>query len=298
MRIELEEKVIKSQLLIRHAYRHCRSLGVDLELAYSGGKDSDVLLDLCRSSRPEVHVRPIYRCTTIDPPFTISHCLSNGVEVMRPRRSFFDCIVRNGFPTMFKRHCCLELKEYAVCDYVLVGVRCAESVRRSKRYTCDSDLVTYKGRGRAMQYYPLLDWEDDDIAEYIAERGIVCHPLYYDEQGNFHVERRLGCIGCPLAYFKKRILDFERYPRMVRFWCRAGKRFMDGHPDSYVHGLFDDVFEWFVCELFYGGDIDAFRVVYPRCSSPVIGQQLDMFSSLGSGCREFLEQRFGIDLSF
>jgi len=53
-----------------------------------------------------------------------------------------------------------------------------------------------------------------------------------------------------------------------------------------------------VSYFMYDGDIDAFRVVYPRCSSPVICQQLDMFSSLGSGCREFLEQRFGIDLSF
>lgn len=298
MRIELEDKIIKSQLLIRHAYRHVRNLGGELELAYSGGKDSDVLLDLCRSSVPSVKFRAIHRCTTIDPPYTLKHCRDNGVEILRPRKNFAACIMSSGFPTMFTRHCCGELKEYSVLDYVLVGVRKSESIKRAKRYTCDEDLVTYNGRGRAMHYYPLLNWTNDDIADYIHERGIKCHPLYYDEQGNFHVERRLGCMGCPLQYYKKRIEDFKQYPKMVRFWCRCGKRFLDTHPHVKTHTYFDDVFEWFVCNLFFRS-IEDFRNEWPRRSvANGGGISLSLFADVENGqtCKQFLESYFGVSL--
>lgn len=297
MRLELEDKVTKSQLLIRHAYRHASWQGAELECAYSGGKDSDVLLDLCRTSNPAVVVRPIHRCTTIDAPYTLRHCLDNGVEILRPRKNFAECIMQSGFPTMFVRHCCGELKEYAVLDYVLVGVRKSESVKRAKRYTCDEDLVTYNGRGRVMQYYPLLNWTDEDIAEYIQERGIKCHPLYYDEQGNFHVERRLGCCGCPLQYYKKRIEDFKRHPKFVRFWCRYGQRYLDTHPDVKTHEYFDDVFEWFTCNLFYKS-IEEFRKQWPRRSEIGGGISLSLFDNAENRqtCKQFLESYFGISL--
>lgn len=292
MRVELEEKVIKSQLLIRYAYRRARNQGSELELAYSGGKDSDVLLDLCKTSSPAIRFRAIHRCTTIDPPYTLRHCMDNGVEILRPRKSFADCILQSGFPTMFSRHCCGELKEYAVLDYVLVGVRRSESVKRSKRYTCDEDLVTYNGRGRCMQYYPLLDWTDEDISEYVKERGMVCHPLYYDEDGVFHVERRLGCIGCPLQYYKGRVRDFEKYPKMVRFWCRNGQRYLDSHPNARVSQMFADAYEWFVCNVFYR-DYDHFREEWPdmRLSSGNVG----LFSP-DTDCKRYLEDYFKITL--
>jgi len=256
--------------------------GEELELAYSGGKDSDVLLNLCRTSDPPVVVRAIHKCTTIDPPQTLRHCADNGVEILRPRKNFAQCILDSGFPTMFTRHCCGELKEYSVFDYVLVGVRKSESVKRGKRYTCDSDLVTYNGRGRAMQYYPLLDWTDEDVEEFIEERNIKCHPLYYDEQGNFHVERRLGCMGCPLAYYKKRIEDFKLHPKMVRFWCRYGQRYMNTHPNVKTHEHFSDVFEWFVCNTLYR-DIGAWEKNWPSDSG-------------GKTAKEYLEDYFGISL--
>ena len=287
MREELEDKITKSQLLIRHAYRHVKWQGLELGLSYSGGKDSDVMLDLCRTSNPPVVVRPFYFNTTIDPVGTIRHCQENGVEIIRPERNFADCILRSGFPTMFTRHCCGELKEKYFMDYILIGVRKSESVKRAKRYTCDEDLVTYNGRGKCIQYYPLLDWSDEDIAEYIDARGIKCHPLYYDERGEFHVERRLGCMGCPLQYYKKRIEDFKLHPRMVRFWCRYGQRYLDTHPDVKVHEHFADVYEWFVCNLFCRS-IEEFRARF--VDGGLFGGRVD--------CKRYLEDYFGIDLMF
>jgi hypothetical protein len=124
---------------------------------------------------------------------------------------------------MFQRHCCGELKEFAVEDYVLIGVRKSESVHRGQRYTCDQELRSYgNGGGRSMQYYPLLDWTDEDVAEFIEERKI------------------------------------KRHPKMVRFWCRWGKQYFDSHPDVKTHEYFSDVFEWFVCNTFYK-DMDDYN---------------------------------------
>lgn len=53
-----------------------------VEVSYSGGKDSDVILELAKMSG--VKYRAIYKNTTIDPPGTIAHCVENGVEIMKP----------------------------------------------------------------------------------------------------------------------------------------------------------------------------------------------------------------------
>jgi len=43
-----------------------------MEISYSGGKDSDVILELAKMAG--ILHRAIYKNTTIDPPDTISHC--------------------------------------------------------------------------------------------------------------------------------------------------------------------------------------------------------------------------------
>ena len=48
MRKELECKVRNSILLLRKAYRHVKHQGKRLEICISGGKDSDVLIELCK----------------------------------------------------------------------------------------------------------------------------------------------------------------------------------------------------------------------------------------------------------
>lgn len=96
------------------------------------------------------------------------------------------------------------------------------------------------GGGNVRVYLPILDWTDEDVAQFISERGIKCHPLYYDEQGIFHVERRLGCIGCPLASRTKRTANFKEHPKMLRAWIRNFQVFLDAHPETksfaFCHG--------------------------------------------------------------
>lgn len=59
----------------------------EIEIAYSGGKDSDVILQLAKEAG--IRYRAIYRNTTIDPPGTWGHVREMGVEILRAKASFF-----------------------------------------------------------------------------------------------------------------------------------------------------------------------------------------------------------------
>ena len=78
-------------------------------------------------------------------------------------------------------------------------------------------------KNRVSVFLPILEWTDKDVEQFIKERGIKCHPLYYDEQGNFHVERRLGCTSCPFKS-DRGIADFKANPRFLKAYLRAGKK--------------------------------------------------------------------------
>ena len=119
---------------VEQAIKLLQSIKTDepIEVAYSGGKDSDVILELAKMAG--IKYRAIYKNTTIDPPGTINHCKEKGVEVLQPKMKFFDIVRENGFPTMRARFCCKYLKEYKILDYVIIGVRKSESHKRAKLY--------------------------------------------------------------------------------------------------------------------------------------------------------------------
>ena len=154
-----------------------------IEVSYSGGKDSDVILSLTKMA--DIPYRAIYKNTTIDPPYTVQHCKDNGVEVVMPKERFFDLIAANGFPSRFSRHCCRVLKEYKVLDNAIHGIRTAESTKRAARYkdyTQIDDTILFPEEIAALQgkepivcrnysksdhvnvYLPILDWSDNDVA--------------------------------------------------------------------------------------------------------------------------------------
>lgn len=184
-------------------------------IAYSGGKDSVVMHWLSKIAGIRLPLPLVYNSTTIDPPGTIPFVQRAGAQVIRPRISFLDLVERKGMPSMFRRFCCSELKERYISDYLLVGVRRSESVKRAQRY-CDFEAVrSYTHKKQTLQLFPLLHFTGEDIAYCVNTYQLECHPLYYDATGKFHVERRLGCIGCPLQSDRGRA-DFLRYPGMLR----------------------------------------------------------------------------------
>ena len=221
-----------------------------IEIAYSGGKDSDVILQLAKEAG--IRYEAIYKNTTIDPPGTIRHAQEMGATIIRPKRTFAELIQKKGAPTRFARFCCSELKEYKVRDVAVMGVRRSESAKRAERYSEPTECRFYGSKKNHVEaIYPILEWTNEDVAAFLADRKIKCAPIYYDADGVFHVERRLGCMCCPLAAKKNRIDEFRKHPRMVRFYLRNMRIFRETHPDAKTWKYFSNEYEQLAFQVFY-----------------------------------------------
>jgi phosphoadenosine phosphosulfate reductase len=252
-----------------------------IELSYSGGKDSDVILELAKMSG--IPFEAIYKNTTIDPPGTISHCKQNGVTILNPPMTFLQIVEKKGTPSRFARFCCEILKEYKVYDRAIQGIRRCESVARAKRYKEPEMCRVYNKKEKARIYFPILEWTDADVAQFIKDRNIKCAPVYYDENGQFNVERRLGCIGCPLQY-KNGLRDFEQYPKLFRQIVKAKQKFYDTHPNVgkvFGRNVYNSFYYKFFCK-----NMDEYRTA-------VTG---GLFPDQAIDTKKFLEEYFGCEL--
>lgn len=278
---DLEKKIERAIKLIQSAGKIAKEHGQPLEICYSGGKDSDVILELAKMSG--VEYMAIYKNTTIDPPYTIKHVREKSVKIMRPKENFYQLMCRKGFPSGKVRFCCGDLKEYKILDYAVEGIRKDESKKREERYQEPEQCRIYSN-GDVRKYYPILDWSEKDVAEFVREKHIQCHPLYYDKKGAFHPERRLGCICCPLKSKRKRIADFRKYPNMVKLYCRAGEIYRNAHPNSPNIEEFESVYEWLTFTLFFKRTEDLKR----RIGATLFDD--------GINCKQFLQDYFNVKL--
>ena len=184
------------------------------------------------------------------------------------------------------RFCCEKLKEYKVLDKTVIGVRKAESRARKERYNEPTECRYYgakKEENHAELIYPILEWTNEDVRDFILDRGLKLAPVYYDTVGQIDFTRRLGCMCCPLISRRKRIIQFQKYPKIAKAYLRAGKRFMDTHPDSMTCQRYDNVYEWFTRDVFYSSNAD-----WNKVSTGLFGKP---------DFKKFLEDKFGIDLT-
>lgn len=253
-----------------------------IEVSYSGGKDSDVILELAKMAG--IPFEAIYKQTTIDPPGTTAHAKEVGATIIRPKETFLQLIERKGWPTRRARFCCEVLKEYKVRDRAIQGIRRCESTARAKRYHEPEICRTYPHKEKARVYLPILEWTDEDVERFINERGIKCHPLYYDENGKFRVERRLGCVGCPLAKGNG-IHDFEKYPKMFAAWIRAFKKYLETHPEVMSAKKFGNTYNMAYHNLFTNS--------YEQYLARVTG---GLFPENAINTKDYLENYFGLNL--
>ena len=254
----------------------------DIELSYSGGKDSDVILELAKMAG--IPYRAIYKATTIDPPQTIAHAREMGAEVIRPEKTFFQLVSEFGYPNRFQRFCCSVLKEYKICDRAVQGIRRSESRKRAEKYKEPEVCRVYSAKEKVKVYLPILEWTDEDVAEFIKERNIKCHPLYY-QGGQFDVTQRLGCMGCPLASRKKRIQFFKEKPKWLKAWIRAGQK-------------------WYISEAYQNGNSKYhFKDAFEAMGYLLFCDNMEDFKekTYGLFCdfdwKEFLQKEFNVDLS-
>ena len=188
-------------------------------------------------------------------------------------------------PTRLARYCCETLKETSGKGrYTVTGVRQAESANRKRNQgvvtvpNADEKLqeeleniganFTQTPRGGVVLNYddstgrrmsehcirtgkvlvnPIIDWEEDDVWEFLNSNGIE-HCCLYDEGLT-----RLGCIGCPMKNAKGQKKDFERWKKYEGFYLKAFQRMIDVRKQR---GLKidkwetpEDVMKWWLGEL-------------------------------------------------
>lgn len=175
--------------------------GKDYTIAYSGGKDSDAILELATLAgldRP-----PVYHVTTIDPPEIVYHCRERRAYFDHPGRSFFSEVTKHGLPTRWRRWCCRDFKHSRRDTlHTILGVRAAESPARRTRWRRVQETP------EGYIWCPIIDWSTDDVWRFLDERKCG-HCTLYDEGFT-----RIGCIGCCLSR-GARLRDFPRWPKIA-----------------------------------------------------------------------------------
>jgi phosphoadenosine phosphosulfate reductase len=210
-------------------------------VAFSGGKDSQVLLELVKMAgvRYTAHMQ----VTTVDPPELMKFVRTEYKEVVMHRAALnmYDLIRKKKMlPMRHARFCCAYLKEQSGAGTVtLLGVRRQESSRRAKRN--EVEIFNHKFSGTLDQFnafsethitcvggkdkvlvLPILQWTDKDVWAFIRERALPYCSLY--EQ-----QHRIGCLFCPMAQTKQKIADYHRYPGVVKAYIKAIQYLIDNH---------------------------------------------------------------------
>lgn len=274
--MDLEQKAIERIKTASEMSLHY--YGQPLVCTYSGGKDSDVMLELFKRSSVPFEVHNSH--TTADAPQTVYHIrdrfrelelqgikcdidyhsLGNGKRV-----TMWNLIPKKLMPpTRLVRYCCSELKEtFGDGRFIATGVRWAESRKRkewgsfsqpSERLHASDEIILNSDneinrrltehcmQKNKMVVNPLIDWTDHNIWEYIHAEKINTNVLYqcgYD---------RVGCIGCLIAG-KKRWKEFGDFPKIKQAYIHAFDRMVEvrkvkGKSVKWKNG--NEVFLWWM----------------------------------------------------
>lgn len=216
-------------------------------LAFSGGKDSCVLLALAKEAGVKFDAH--YNLTTVDPPELVMFIRREypEVQIHYPPETMWRMIARKKtVPTRLVRFCCRALKERGGTGrLVLTGVRWEESVRRRARR-----MVETCNRTASKTYlHPIIDWTGGEVWQYIRERGVPYCSLY--DEGM----ERIGCVMCPFGGPDGMRKDAERWPKISAAYRRACHRAVErGHAEGKPADWWqsgDDLYNWWISG---GGD--------------------------------------------
>lgn len=262
-----------------------------LLLCYSGGKDSDVVLELARRSGIPFEIQHSH--TTVDAPQTVRHvrtvfyeleCQGYKPVMNYPRTSMWKLIpVKLMPPTRVARYCCSILKETAGKNRMIcTGVRKYESRSRFERGVIDA---IHKKKACRIAYIPenepqtvltgtvFMNNDNDPkrkLIEHCQKKNkSACNPIIeltdfmiWDFIRSEHVQinplyemgfDRVGCIGCPVAG-DKRWREFQVFPRYKTAYIHAFDRMIKMQSGaSWKTG--EEVFRWWMEEKNLDGQI-------------------------------------------
>lgn len=230
-------------------------------VGFSGGKDSQAVLELVKMAGVKYHA--VYSVTTNDPADNVRFIKHHypDVEFSVPEKSYFRLIAQKGVPTMFNRWCCALFKETAGVGYVvLTGVRKEESRKRAEypeafkfaRKKGEKELLDFDkmeanefrcvgGKDKFM-VYPILEWTEKDVWDFIALRGLPVNPCY-------KTHKRVGCVFCPFARPKDIRAYCETHPQLKAAFIHAIERYIERERDRQKLPSAEDYFDWWLSHI-------------------------------------------------
>ena len=204
----IEDSTVKRIVKAYEKYKNKLDI---FHVAFSGGKDSAVLLDLVKKALPKDSFVVIFGDTGMEFPDTYDvvkktqeQCEKDGTHFyiakshFNPEESWkifgpparvlrWCCSVHKSTPQTIKMREITGKNNYTGLDYV--GVRAHESVARS---TYEFESYGKKQKGQ-YSFNPILEWTSAEIWLYIYINKIFINEAY--KKGN----SRAGCLFCPMS---------------------------------------------------------------------------------------------------
>lgn len=218
---QLTQDTIKA---IYNTYTKYKSKVDVFYVAFSGGKDSVVTLDLVQRALPHNDFKVLFGDTGMEFPDTYEavdkihqFCADNQIEFITAKSDFSPDYTWSKFgpPATVNRWCCsvhktspqiiILRKLLDKADFTgmaFVGVRGSESLARSE-YEFISLGEKHKGQ---YSCNPILEWNSAELYVYIYMRNLYLNEAY--KKGN----RRAGCLVCPRAAERNEYMARACYP--------------------------------------------------------------------------------------
>lgn len=205
----------------------------EIRIEYSGGKDSDVNLDISSKTLSYMGINDYkidYNNPTNETGETYKHVKSLSKDkliIHTPSVGWYEWLteVKDYYlPTVNVRNCCSNYKEGRLKDYLdadkkyilIYGMRKDESPDRSKY---EFDLNKSMGKKcnvplNWMRILPVLNWLGEDIWLYIIREKKIVNEMY---QMGFN---RTGCLICPYMQDYNDLLIKKYYPFLWNRWLK------------------------------------------------------------------------------